>query len=133
MMQAPEEWQAIGAAVGVLGGIATTVGSAIWAVRKLWRSERVANAEAAGAVGSFTQLYRLIDDKDATIKDLREALNLANQRADEASRERNEVVRQQGAQQVRVETLTDQARMLLDRVHVLEAQTAQLMRALRHD
>lgn len=130
-MQAPQDWQALGAAVGVLGGIATTVASAWWAVRKLWRSERVANAEAAGAVGSFTQLYRLLDDKDSTIRDLREALNTANLRADDANRERNEAVKQQGAQQVRVETLTEQARQLLDRVHVLEAQTAQLMGALR--
>jgi chromosome segregation ATPase len=131
-MQGPEDWQALGAAVGVLGGIATTIASAVWAMRKLWRSERVASAEAAGAVGSFAQLYKLLDDKDATIKDLREALHVANQRADEANRERNEAVRQQGAQQVRVETLTAQAGSLQDRIHVLEAQAAQLMQALRH-
>lgn len=130
-MQGPEDWQALGAAVGVLGGIATTIASAVWALRKLWRSERVASAEAAGAVGSFAQLYRLLEDKDGTIKDLREALATANQRADEAGRERNEAVKQQGAQQVRVETLTEHARQLQDRVHVLEAQTAQLMGALR--
>lgn len=132
-MYAPDDWQALGAAVGVLGGIATTVASAIWAMRRIWRSERVASAEAAGAVGSFAQLYKLLDDKDATIKDLREALNIANQRADEASKERNEAVKQQGAQQVRVETLTEQARLLKERVQVLEAQSTHLMHALRHD
>ena len=130
-MQGPEDWQALGAAVGVIGGIVTTIASAIWAMRKIWRSERVASAEAAGAVGSFAQLYKLLDDKDATIKDLREALTAANLRADEASKERNEAVKQQGAQQVRVETLTEQARQLMERVHVLEAQTAQFMNALR--
>jgi len=130
-MQGPEDWQALGTAVGVIGGIVTTVASAIWAMRKIWRSERVASAEAAGAVGSFAQLYKLLDDKDATIKDLREALTAANLRADEANRERNEAVKQQGAQQVRVETLTEQARQLMERVHVLEAQTAQFMNALR--
>lgn len=130
-MQGPEDWQALGTAVGVIGGIVTTIASAIWALRKIWRSERVATAEAAGAVGSFAQLYKLLDDKDATIKDLREALTAANLRADEANKERNEAVRQQGAQQVRVETLTEQARQLMARVHVLEAQTAQFMNALR--
>ena len=130
-MQGPEDWQALGAAVGVIGGIVTTIASAIWAVRKIWRSERVASAEAAGAVGSFAQLYKLLDDKDATIKDLREALTAANLRADEANKERNEAVRQQGAQQVRVETLTEQSRQLMERIHVLEAQTAQFMNALR--
>ena len=132
-MQGAEDWQALGAAVGVLGGIVTTVGSAIWALRKLWRSERVASAEAAGAVGSFAQLYRLLDDKDGTIKDLREALAAATQRIDEVSRERNELVRLQGAQQVRVETLTEHARQQQARIHVLEAQTAQLMAALRRE
>ena len=130
-MQGPEDWQALGAAVGVIGGIVTTIASAIWAMRKIWRSERVASAEAAGAVGSFAQLYKLLDDKDATIKDLREALTAANLRADEANKERNEAVRQQGAQQVRVETLTEQSRQLMERIHVLEAQTAQFMNALR--
>jgi len=129
-MQGPEDWQALGAAVGVLGGIATTIASAVWAMRKLWRSERVATAEAAGAVGSFAQLYRLLADKDATIKDLREALAVANHRADEAVRECNEAVKLQGAQQVRVETLTAHAGAQQERIHVLEAQAAQLMQAL---
>jgi chaperonin cofactor prefoldin len=41
-------------------------------------------------------------------------------------------VREQGAQQVRVETLTDQVRLLQERVRALEAQIAQLMDVLKH-
>lgn len=131
-MQTPDDWQALGAAGGVVGGVATAIASAVWAFRKVWRNDRVADAQAAGAVGSFDQLYKLLDDKDGTIKDLRDALKTANQRADDAFKERNEAVKEQGAQQVRVETLTDQVRLLQDRVRALEAQIAQLMDVLKH-
>jgi len=131
-MQSPEDWQQLGAAGGVLGGIATAIASAVWAFRKVWRSDKVDQAQAAGAVGSFDQLYKLLDDKDDTIREQREALRLANQRADDAFEKRNEAVKEQGAQQVRVETLTDQVRLLRERVQALESQIEKLMEVLRH-
>lgn len=120
-----EWWSPIAQALGLSSAAIALIGSIVILIRKVWQGVKVADARAEGAVGSFDQLYKLLDDKDETIKSLREDLTVMSQRLDTAYKERNEAVSQIGALQVKVEFLIKQVEHLQTQLDVINAKPPQ--------
>lgn len=95
------------------GGVAGTLAMlALWVLRKLWRGDQIASADATGNITAVDKLLRIIDERQEDIAALRAALIEANARTDRAYEERNRVVEELGKLRGEVEALRMEVRML---------------------
>ena len=116
--------------LGVPLGVAIILVIAFLAAKMMWNMHKVDDARSDGAVSSFDQLSRILDNKDREVERLTQLASDASDRANEAYRERNEAVSEAAAQRVRIEMLTAQVQALNERIRHLEDQIRSLLEAM---
>ena len=77
----------------VAGAVAT---ACIWVLRKLWRGDQIASADATGNITAVDRLLKILDERQEENAALRAALQESNARVDRAYQERNEMLRELG-------------------------------------
>lgn len=92
-----------GALLAAVGGFVTTA-AVIW--RKWARSEKVSEANTAAEVGQVERLQKLLSDSDTRYTALFAVLESERKRADAAFDERNEMMKQMGGLQQKIDGLT---------------------------
>lgn len=113
-MPTPEEITRITemGAAGWIGWIAAMAFGGLVAFRRIWHSDKVMSANAAGMVDTVQRLYDLLDKERTDKARLQELLAEANERTDQANRERNEVIRELGDIKAQLAALQAEVRML---------------------
>lgn len=113
-MPTPDEMGKIAemGAAGWVGWIVAMSFGGLAAFRKLWHSDRVMSANTKGAVDTIQRLYDLLDKERANNARLQELLAEANERTDQANRERNLLVREIGEVKAQLAELQAEVRML---------------------
>ena len=95
------------------GGVTSVVvGTAVWVLRKMWRGDKIASADATGNVTAVDKLLKILDERQEDIAALRAALVEANARTDRAYAERNQVVEELGKVRAELAALRMEVQML---------------------
>ena len=93
----------------ITGGIAL---GAIALLRKLWRGDQIATADATGNVTAVDKLLKVVDQQQEQIAQLRSALTEAQARADRAYDDRNKLVNEVGTLRGEIAALRREISML---------------------
>jgi len=79
------------------GSVAGAVAmAALWVLRKLWRGDQIASADATGNITAVDRLLRILDERQEENAALRAALVEASARVDKAYQDRNDMLRELG-------------------------------------